>query len=509
MHSKIESVVMGVMLVNYKKLRSFPLFILNSLKAPIKEGTKKHFFKLEHWRFSKKAKCLIVFAIIAVMLISVFAFLPKQNTSKADVIPQNASTPTGSPSAAATQPPKKQSDTNLWLPIIHNPIAPPTQKSTGVIGSAQTINSAVWKQVAANAWNYFQPGVGVDANTGLPFAGTGGFPYFTDWDLGAYIQAVIDAQKIGLIDTGGSWGSHDRLDKVLTFLETRELNSTSGYPYWFYQASDGKDYHSISDGAAGPVDVADTGRLLVALNNLKTYNSNWTQRINNFVYNVNGDRSNYAALAPGVKAESATSISIYAYYTFSGFTSFWPSQTANASNTILNNILSSQNITTNNVTLPKALISSEPLYCSLFELNNNPKLTALAKQVYLAHEAYYNSTGEYVAFSEGNSPSGFVWEWVVLPNGDTWKVQDPGTLGSSSYTGMEPVFYTKVAFSFLALYNTTFAHDMVVSLEQNLPDPTAGYSDGADNLGDVVSQVGSNSNGLILDAALYAITNNP
>jgi hypothetical protein len=118
------------------------------------------------------------------------------------------------------------------------------------------------------------------------------------------------------------------------------------------------------------------------------------------------------------------------------------------------------------------------------------------------------ATGEYVAFSEGNSPSGFVWEWVVLPNGDTWKIQNQGDLGSNSYLGMNPVFYNKVAFSFLALYNTTFARNMVVYLEQSLPTPTNGYSDGADNSGNLVSQVGSNTNGLILDAALYAIQNN-
>jgi hypothetical protein len=50
---------------------------------------------------------------------------------------------------------------------------------------------------------------------------------------------------------------------------------------------------------------------------------------------------------------------------------------------------------------------------------------------------------------------------------------------------------------------------MVVYLEKSLPTPTNGYSDGADNSGNPVSQVGSNANGLILDAALYAIQNNP
>ena len=49
---------------------------------------------------------------------------------------------------------------------------------------------------------------------------------FTDWDLGVYIQAVIDAQKLGLIGNDGAWDFSARIDKVLTFLENRPLNTT-------------------------------------------------------------------------------------------------------------------------------------------------------------------------------------------------------------------------------------------------------------------------------------------
>ena len=129
-------------------------------------------------------------------------------------------------------------------------------------------------------------------------------------------------------------------------------------------------------------------------------------------------------------------------------------------------------------------------------------------QVYLANEAYYNATRQYAAFSEGNSPTVAITydEWVVLPNGDTWEITESG---SSAYLNINPIIYNKVAFSFLALYNTTFARNMVVYLEQILPDPSSGYTDGADNSGNLVSMVGSNTNGLILDAALYYIQNNP
>jgi hypothetical protein len=130
----------------------------------------------------------------------------------------------------------------------------------------------------------------------------------------------------------------------------------------------------------------------------------------------------------------------------------------------------------------------------------------LAKQVYLASEAYYNATGHYAAFSEGNSPSGFIYEYVVLPNGDTWTILNSA---QNKHLGMSPVFYNKIAFSFLALYNTAFARNMVDDLEKSLPTPTKGYSDGADNNGTLVQNIGSNTNGLILDAALYGVQNNP
>jgi hypothetical protein len=501
-------------LVNYKKIRSLLCLRLVALEASLEAERKKGFFKQNRWRFSKKAKCLIVFAIVAVMLVSFFAFLPRGSQSTPNT-PQ--SSPTASPSATSNQ--TGSNALSQFAQFFGNlagsaaqAFSPP--KPPGVIESAQTINSTVWMQVAANAWAYFQPGVGVDPDTGLPYAGGTGYTFFTDWDLGVYIQAVIDANKTGLIGTDGAWGYSARLEKVVSFLEHRELNTTTGYPYWFYDATTGKDYNAISDLAAGSADVVDTGRLFVALNNLRNFSSTLALRINNIVLNgtenPNGG-SNYAALVPSIKRDSLTSTSIYAYYCWSGFASFWPNDLSNATTTILNNIFSAGNVTTYGVSLPKATILGDPLLCSVFELNNNDtRLMALARQVYSAHEAYYNANGTYVAFSEGNSVSnGFIYEWVVLPNGDTWKIT---ASGSGSYLDINPInfiIYNKVAFSFLALYNTTFARNMVVYLEQNLPDPTNGYSDGADNSGNLVSQVGSNTNGLILDAATYAIQKNP
>ena len=86
---------------------------------------------------------------------------------------------------------------------------------------------------------------------------------------------------------------------------------------------------------------------------------------------------------------------------------FGHNQLSNVPSAILNNIFSA-NVTYSpygNVSLPEASITGDPLFCSVFELNNNSsRLMTLSRQVYLASEAYYNATRQYAAFSEGNSP---------------------------------------------------------------------------------------------------------
>jgi hypothetical protein len=497
--------------VNFKKICSLPLVWLVSLEDSLEAESKKGFFRLNHWRFSRKAKCLIVVAIVAVLLISVFAFLPKQSVGRGNVVPQSGDNSTATPPAAANHDNGSSiSGIAQWFSQISAGAAQAIgSKPPGLIQSYTIINSTVWMEVAANAWSYFQPGVGVNVNTGLPYAGGTGFTGFTDWDLGCYIQAVIDAQKLGLIGNDSAWDFSARIDDVLTFLENRPLNA-EGYPYQFYDAATGKNDSSASSNAI--VDVTDTGRLFVALNNLINYNNSLQQQIDNFVGNVNGNRSNYAALVHGIEKASLNSTDIYSYLIASGFASFWPTnnQLSSVPSKIMYNIFSA-NVTYSpygNVSLPEASILGDPLLCSVFELNNNSsQLMALSRQVYLASEAYYTATRQYAAFSEGNSPyNGYIWEWVVLPNGDTWKITGSG---SSAYLNINPIIYNKVAFSFLALYNTTYARNMVIYLEQCLPTPTSGYYDGADNRGNLVADLGSNTNSLILDAALYAIQNNP
>ena len=262
-----------------------------------------------------------------------------------------------------------------------------SEKST-LLASSRAVDNFIWQGVAANAWAYFQPGIGVDSKTGLPYAGASNFKGFTDWDLGVYIQSVINAQKIGLIGTEGDWGSNKRLENTLIFLESRPLNKSTNFPFWFYGATNGQNFHQLSDQATTPVDGADTGRLLVALNNLKSFQPSLSSRIDYVVYN----RTDYTSLLSGI---SSSDNNIYAYYIYSGYAAFWPSQVGNVPSEILTNIARKPTITTYGVSLPNIPLTCEPLLCSIFELNStDSRLSDLIGQVYLAHEAYYNNTGQ-------------------------------------------------------------------------------------------------------------------
>jgi hypothetical protein len=279
----------------------------------------------------------------------------------------------------------------------------------------------------------------------------------------------------------------------LTFLETREL-TPDGMPFWWYESRTG---HRSGEGSP---DVTDTGKLLVALQNLRLYRPDLEERINHIVC----ERTNYTSMWNVIINELPSSASIYGYYITSGFASFWPDRFSSVAEAILSNIVSAPKVETYGVNLPKCDVLCEPLLYSFFELKPDARLSALTQQVYLAHEARYNATGKYTAFSEGNTAmndSPFAYEWVVFSDGRTWVIKDQKQSDSS----MTPIIYYKVAVSFLAIYGTKFSRDMVGYLDCNTPQSANGHAEGIDENGRTVSAIVDKTNGLIISAARYAI----
>ena len=98
-----------------------------------------------------------------------------------------------------------------------------------------------------------------------------------------------------------------------------------------------------------------------------------------------------------------------------------------------------------------------------------------------------------------------IYEWVVAPDGSAWKITNDA---QNVYYNINPIVYTKVAYSFLALYNNTYARNIVIFIEKNTPDPSEGYSNGVTcHSGHALPGLGDNTNELIVDAALYALNN--
>lgn len=492
-----------------QKLTNKTLTSISAKVAHLKHSIKKFRYSIKEKRLSKKGYSLLVFPIITIILVSLFVFaIQNQNTSPVpQTTPQdpNSTTPTDDnpdpnrpPSPSGTQTPTIQD----YLQTIISGMTG-TTKTPGVIASSQTMNSTTWKTVAANAWSYFKPGTGLDSSTGLPYA-TIGYPYFTDWDLASYIQAVIDAEKVGLINKTDAWGANDRIERVLTFLENRPLTAEN-YPYWWYEAT-GKAWMEGSRSARYPFNVADSGKLLVALNNIKAYDSNVAARVDNIVK----VRVNYAAMWESVSVLAASN-NIYDYYVARGFAAFWPEKFSFVADKILTNIVTAPTVTTYGVKLPISKLTCDPLLLAIFDLpQTDPRLHDLMRQVFLAHVARSNTTGYYSAFSEGlASANRFVYEWVVLPDGSTWVLRDT----NNAVSNVTPVIFTKVAFSFLALYNNNYTHQMATFIENATAEPKNGYAEGVEEGGperiQVISNVGGNTNGLIVSAARYAIQNNP
>jgi hypothetical protein len=122
--------------------------------------------------------------------------------------------------------------------------------------------------------------------------------------------------------------------------------------------------------------------------------------------------------------------------------------------------------------------------------------------VNIAQEARYEATGHYTAFSEGNTGldnSSYVYEFVVDSDGSTWVVTPSIT----------PIVYLKVAVGFDAISDTAYTQNMVDYILGNLPASSVGFQEGVAEDGRVVSAVIDRTNGLILAAALHAISNMP
>ena len=357
-----------------------------------------------------------------------------------------------------------------------------------------------WLEWAKIAWGYFEPGVGLSPETGIPRASRR-FIGVTDWDLGGYIIAIICAELMGIIPKEGPLGADDRIEKVLHFLETRDLTPYR-LPARLY------DPETLDPKGDEITNVSDSGRLLIALHLLKKYRPDLAKRIDNIVA-----RADYARLADN-HAAWRTTAGFYKYYVahgfkFFGFDKYYPVEKALKT---FEEIKKGKHIDVYGVSLPVTEITSEPILHTVFELDPSEDFTEYAYRVYLVQERRYNVTGKFTAWSEGNTrlldPS-YVYEWIVTPSGKTWVITPDQ---------ITPIIFTRAAFGLHAIYDTPYTRALVKYVEERVGPQSPvrrslsfvgfledkGLLEGVREDGSIVQDLVANTQTMIIEAAYYA-----
>ena len=342
-----------------------------------------------------------------------------------------------------------------------------------------------WMSYAQTAWSYFQPGVGVSPSTGLNYA-TSNYHYFTDWDLGCYISAIIDAEKIGLLEREGEWGADQRISRIISFLKTRRLTD-SNLPYWFYSADNGDPV--VSKGQGNP---SDSGRLLIALYMLKQHRPELADEIDEIVA-----RTNYAEFA-----ENCPTDGFYAYYLAQGYSLFgFNTSRVQKALSFIDRIPSMEHVQVYSQSLPVTEIIMEPILHTIFELEANPEFQDWAYRVYRVQEDRYAATGKPTAFTEGaydKSPN-YIYEWIVHPYGKVWYITTP----TWQPMNIPPVVYAKAAFGMHAIWPSSYTEKLVDYVLGAKTD--SGFYEGVDENRRVIRILTDKTNSLIINAARYAL----
>ena len=377
----------------------------------------------------------------------------------------------------------------LQLAVIAGPVETAVAKT-----ESSMLPNSTWIKWATNAWRYYGPStdLGVDPTTGLPIAGRY-WPYFTFWDLGTYLYAIMDVSRLGILGKTGLWGSDDRINKVINWLQTCTL-TTNQLPYLWYNARTGNPGTEVS---SEETNVSDYGQFLIAMHRLKTFRPDLITTIDNLVK----VRFNTALMAGSSTRFSQAGTGIYAWYVSQGFMYFGYDSYTPVLEAMkrLKQMMDGPKVTVYGITLPRADLTSEPLQLGMFFADPNPQLAELTRNAYLAQEKRYNATGKYQAWTEGNTGlanPNYVYEWIVTSGGGTWVITP---------SQITPIAYLRTAIAYEALSHTTYTRSMIDYLNTTLGGPTeAGYEDGVDESGRQVNTIVDRTNGMIIGAARFA-----
>ena len=359
-----------------------------------------------------------------------------------------------------------------------------------------------WLRWAEVAWRYFQPGVGVVRESGLHMARIG-WARFTDWDLGTYLMAVLNAEALGILPTSGEWGADYRIGKILDFLKSRPLTADK-IPYLLYSSDTGLP---VIDRETNP---SDSGRLLAALHLLVERKPHLRKEVEEIVFM----RTNYKGIATREDMWRQTS-GPYAYVDAYGFRLWgFDSQYIRRAQLELRRLMEGEKIETYGVKLPRGFITMEPVIIGLIELGLDGELSDLARDLYIVQEKRYMETGKLTAWSEGatdgvNTDKYYVFQWIVMRD-RTWVITD----GSLQEVEAPPISYAKVAFALHALYKTSYTDRLVKTMSQL--ETQRGFLEGLTEDGRPLTgplglspAITDKTNSMIISVAKYVLDKHP
>jgi hypothetical protein len=325
--------------------------------------------------------------------------------------------------------------------------------------------------------------VGVNPDTGLHY-GASGWHRLTDWDLAAYIQAILAAERLGILQREGVWGSDQRIEKVLRFLETRPITEKR-LAYLQYDAETGQVPEDMKKSQADP---SDWGRLLLALDDLRHARPDLEKRISSIVARYDNK----------LLAESGyfASPDIYPFYVAQGY---WAFGYATPRLRDLANLGEGSTIDVYGLSLPKARITSDPLLLAILEDRTNQIYRTYAERVYEAQKRRYEQSGILTAYGEGSYPNPpyYAYEWIVTAEGEQWIIQ-----AGRKMKGPE-ILYTKIAFAMHAIFSDEYAKKLLEKVVGLGSDK--GFYEGITADGLPLSVLSDKTNSMILEAAAYAL----
>ena len=365
--------------------------------------------------------------------------------------------------------------------LILAALGPPTAACL-YVGSGHGGERALWMHIASRAWSYFAPGVGVDETTGISRA-SNYWPRVTDWDVGNYIVALVDARELGLIGDSGPWGFRDRVDRILSFLEHREL-APGGVPYSWYESSTGRPWRNYR------TNFWDSGMLLAALHYLELHSPEYAARVRGIVSRV--DYRSLSILHPSGP---------YGYLCSWGFKSFGIGG-YNPEALLHDMIYGGGRPRVYGIEVPRGLIG-DPVALSVIVLGPTRDRIELMEIYTRSMEARYNETGLLSAWSEGNTgledPS-YVYEYV-FSGGAAWVITAPGR----GEVGSIPIEFVKMAAAMHAITPSWYTRLLLEELTSKTSSPHGFYEGVADD-GRVADVLIDKTNAMIVASARYALS---